>query len=1587
MAWLRWDILLPVWVFVSPAFASPEQSGFRRYYVLQPGMSGTLSSRAGSAAQPRSYNVELTASIGGQVRSRRMGSQANPSLPLRQDSKFMQQHQQQQTAHQIKISGINICGGQCCHGWSRAPGSQRCTKPTCQPQCQNGGMCLQPQLCVCKPGSKGKTCEQKSTASSNPTVMGNDRPNGHGVVPQHPIPQQTSPLSLTQGHPLVPHSSGAQMTLTVKQSPQLIRPQPVRPSLSRTAYQGQSQQFIVKPKYYPSLNQPVDRAIPLSGGYGSTNGGNHTGRIRVVFTPSICKMTCSGGKCQNSCEKGNTTTIISENGHAADTLTASNFRVVVCHLPCMNGGQCSKREQCQCPPTFTGKFCQLPIHGGSQKTLSISHSRATQVHSTHTLPLTFGGGQNQVKFTPSIVNIHVKHPPEASVQVHQVSQLDTNGQQVKGSQSDYTTHKGQQTHHVYPNQQTFIHHYPVTSKSTLGRCFQETTGMQCGKMLPGLSKQEDCCNSIGTSWGFHKCQKCPKKHSIPLTDARHGMDCPQGYTRINNSYCQDINECLLQGVCPNGDCLNTIGSYRCSCKAGFVPDATLTNCISDTPMVHEQEGACFRFVSSGRQCLHPLSVHLTKQLCCCSVGKAWGPSCDRCPIPGTADFKDICPGGMGYTVTGTYRPKPFNQPNMAIPQKPLVPLLPSPTVEKHVEALSITERQVPAIPVVTTAPEQELIIFGANNKSGGEPGQPQLSPGVSTIRMEPNYPEVVEKTSPPAPVAILPSSASQDIAPTQLAEVNECLLSPDICGPGICYNTPEGYICVCHDGHQLDEEKTTCQDVNECQDPNVCGQDSLCINTPGSYTCEHCPNGFRMSHVGRCEDINECLDPDICPAGMCTNTLGSFICDPCPEGFEGRGGLCVDIDECRDPSMCANGNCANLEGYFLCTCHSGYELTVDGRACADMDECQDEKVCAMGHCQNTEGSFVCSCSPGFKLSPAGNQCDDVDECKETLQACGGVADCRNNLGSYLCVCPPGYHLYNSTHCEDIDECVDDPELCGPHGKCMNNQGSFLCVCNSGFSTDLDPQTCQDVDECLGGILCSSGSCINTEGSYHCQCEQGYRLQADNSTCLDVDECEEFGQNICEGWRCENTLGSYRCRADCPPGHRLGHHGGCEDVNECELFSGLCGEAVCSNMEGSFQCVCPKENQEYDQMTAKCRPAPAVTSVERKECYYNLNDEKLCDNVLASSVTLEECCCTLGAGWGDNCEVHPCPVEGTDQFKQMCPGGKGSVPTSNVAGAGTSPSYRDADECALFSQEVCKGGFCLNTPLSYECYCKQGLFYDDVKLQCLDIDECLDTELCMGGKCINMLGSFMCFCLPPLELDHTQQRCVSPSPLTSRPPTVAHHESPEMEGIFQSTCWQKVTLTQTCGSPMLDRSTTYTECCCLYGEAWGTYCALCPRVDTEDYATMCNLPYPGVQRPYGRDALTAGDVDYYEAGPDFAPLAQNPSPIRFYEDKEEGQRTFEGLRAEECGVLNGCEHGRCVRVQDGYTCDCFDGYTLDMSHMACIDVNECSELNSRMALCKNGKCINTQGSYKCVCLPGFVPSARPNYCVAIEKVTE
>ena len=43
-----------------------------------------------------------------------------------------------------------------------------------------------------------------------------------------------------------------------------------------------------------------------------------------------------------------------------------------------------------------------------------------------------------------------------------------------------------------------------------------------------------------------------------------------------------------------------------------------------------------------------ISSHYSRSSCCCSVGSAWGPDCEKCPEPGTEEFALVCPGGIGF---------------------------------------------------------------------------------------------------------------------------------------------------------------------------------------------------------------------------------------------------------------------------------------------------------------------------------------------------------------------------------------------------------------------------------------------------------------------------------------------------------------------------------------------------------------------------------------------------------------------------------------------------------------------------------------------------------------------------------------------------------------------------------------------------------------------------------------------------------------------------------------------------------------------------------------------------------------------------
>lgn len=73
------------------------------------------------------------------------------------------------------------------------------------------------------------------------------------------------------------------------------------------------------------------------------------------------------------------------------------------------------------------------------------------------------------------------------------------------------------------------------------------------------SKDTRACNTFG----------CPTKSNCVLRPSGPTCLCKQGFKfNETNKQCEDINECLIYGICSQG-CSNTEGSYKCFCAPQF----------------------------------------------------------------------------------------------------------------------------------------------------------------------------------------------------------------------------------------------------------------------------------------------------------------------------------------------------------------------------------------------------------------------------------------------------------------------------------------------------------------------------------------------------------------------------------------------------------------------------------------------------------------------------------------------------------------------------------------------------------------------------------------------------------------------------------------------------------------------------------------------------------------------------------------------------------------------------------------------------------------------------------------------------------
>jgi hypothetical protein len=112
-------------------------------------------------------------------------------------------------------------------------------------------------------------------------------------------------------------------------------------------------------------------------------------------------------------------------------------------------------------------------------------------------------------------------------------------------------------------------------------------------------------------------------HPLPT---HHICVCPQGYETTDTG-CQDINECEQHGSCSQY-CLNTVGSYVCSCHTGFVLESDGKTCKaalgSSTRLLLYGNGHSVRLMdlstykytelASNRLSIIPVAYHFRKNM-------------------------------------------------------------------------------------------------------------------------------------------------------------------------------------------------------------------------------------------------------------------------------------------------------------------------------------------------------------------------------------------------------------------------------------------------------------------------------------------------------------------------------------------------------------------------------------------------------------------------------------------------------------------------------------------------------------------------------------------------------------------------------------------------------------------------------------------------------------------------------------------------------------------------------------------------------------------------------------------------------------
>ncbi|XP_055859606.1 uncharacterized protein LOC106063092 isoform X3 [Biomphalaria glabrata] len=523
----------------------------------------------------------------------------------------------------------------------------------------------------------------------------------------------------------------------------------------------------------------------------------------------------------------------------------------------------------------------------------------------------------------------------------------------------------------------------------------DTDGFTCKDCVDGLFG-EKCWQVCACNQG--NTRECIKTNGTCV--------CKPGWT--GTTCVQDIDECSDSKFNCSSDhyvCLNTPGSFRCSCQQGFKLDTDGKTCI-ECP-----EG------QFGLNCQHQ-----------CSCQKSNTQYCNK-----TSGACVCLPGWMGTDCDVDINECNNVQMNNC-------------STDRHQECVNT--------PGSFTCQCQQGLELDTDGRTCIECSKGQNCNQTCDCEFR-NIDGCVSQTC---------NCSSGWTGQKCDKDINECVDSSYNCGQSqhkVCTNTPGSFQCSCQAGYSMVND--VCTDVDECSTKShKCSQQ--CTNHVGYYTCS-CNVGYKLkadnmtceacsspfygkdcaqkcecnghgscSSVSGCvcnehwsglnctQDVNECLKSNACPSGqLCNNTIGSYVCS-CPVGFTLKSGDCIDQKYMPECQQCEQ-TCKVNNSIVLCGCTDNYTVdNTDPHKCKDIDECLTKSHNCSQLCTNQVGYYTCSCSEGYKLGADNKTCEDIDECLTKTHKCSQL--CTNQVGYYTCSCSEGYKLgADNRTCEEIPSVI------------------------------------------------------------------------------------------------------------------------------------------------------------------------------------------------------------------------------------------------------------------------------------------------------------------------------------------------------------------------------------------------------------------------------------------------------------------------------------------------------------------------------------------------------------------------------------